>query len=51
MSKKAGTFLKSVIGKTKKLFKKEEKQTGQNGEQEDFGTEEDNDFIEVGKQG
>ena len=49
MSKKAGSFFKSVISKGKKLFKKEERQ--EPSCEDDFGTEEDTDFIEVGRQG
>lgn len=48
MKKKAGTFFKSVFSKGKNLFKKET--TDENKEEEeDFGTEEDQDIIEVGK--
>ena len=53
MKKKAGTFFKSVISKGKGLFKKEnpsDSQQDQQNQDVDYGTEEDNDIIEVGKQ-
>ena len=52
MKKKAGSFFKNVLSKGKNLFKKDEKGGADNDENhdvEDFGTEEDHDFIEVGK--
>ncbi len=50
MSKKTGSFFKSVLSKGKSIFKKNDKPEEKDN-QEDMGTEEDNDFIEVGKQG
>ena len=47
MKKKAGSFFKNVLSKGKNLFKKDEKQG--NDDQDDYGTEEDHDIIELGK--
>lgn len=50
MKKKAGTFFKSVLNKGKGLFnKKDDDDSREQRNDDEFGTEEDHDFIEVGK--
>lgn len=49
MSKKTGSFFKSVLSKGKNFFKKNDKTPDNN--QGDGSSDEDNDIIEVGKSG